>query len=115
MFLPPPALAKIPPAPARSRDVPLDDGGVRGSGNGGGVRELDRRLDVIAISVDYMDEDVVLALFGDFEEGGFEEILDDFCITAGQDAALVEEEGKERGAGGGLVVEFVSRPVRMRC
>ena len=54
---------------------------------------------------------MVLDLFGDFEEGVFEEILDDFCITAGQDAPLVEEEGKEGDSGGGLVVGYDEKRV----
>lgn len=46
------------------------------------VRELDRQLDSIAVSADCMDEDMAQALFGNFDEGSFEEILDDFCLTA---------------------------------
>merc|ERR1712176_1290787 len=43
------------------------------------VREVERQLDSIALTPDCMDEDIAQALFGDFEEGNFEEILDDFC------------------------------------
>jgi len=76
---------------------------MEGGDVGGEVRELDRQLDAIAISADCMDDDVAQALFGDFEEGGFEEILDDFCFTAGKDSLLAEEEEEAgvAGAGGG--------------
>jgi len=56
------------------------------------VKEVERQLDSIALTADCMDEDVALALFGDFEEGGFEEILDDFCVTAAQPGDEEEEE-----------------------
>jgi protein LTV1 len=48
------------------------------------VHEVGRMLDSIALSADCMEEDVAQALF-DFEEGEFEEILDDFCLTANQE------------------------------
>lgn len=48
------------------------------------IHEVGRMLDSIALSADCMEEDVAQALF-DFEEGEFEEILDDFCLTANQE------------------------------
>jgi protein LTV1 len=56
------------------------------------VQEVERQLDSIALTPDCMDEDIALALFGDFDEGGFEEILDDFCVTAAQEPEGEEEE-----------------------
>lgn len=32
-----------------------------------------------------MDDDIAQALFGEYEEGDFEEILDDFCLTANEE------------------------------
>lgn len=49
------------------------------------VFEVDRQLDAIALTPDCMDEDIAQALFGDFDEADFEEILDDFCVTAAQE------------------------------
>lgn len=60
---------------SRSRDVKLEEE----------VMEVDRQLDSIAMTPDCMDDDIAKALFGDFEEGAFEELLDDFCITAAQE------------------------------
>eukprot|EP00956_Cyclotella_meneghiniana_P019217 scaffold32752_cov42-Cyclotella_meneghiniana.AAC.3 len=57
------------------------------------IHEVGRMLDSIAISADCMEEDVAQALF-DFEEGEFEEILDDFCLTANQEP---EEEDEVQG------------------
>ena len=65
---------------ARALSIPLNDE----------IRELDRDLDAIALSQDCMDDDIAQALFGDFEEGHFEEILDDFCITAAQEPTQEE-------------------------
>lgn len=48
------------------------------------IHEVGRMLDSIALSADCMEDDVAQALF-DFEEGEFEEILDDFCLTANQE------------------------------
>lgn len=56
------------------------------------VKEVPRQLDAIALTPDCMDDDVAQALFGDFEEGEFEEILDDFCLTAAQEPDEDEEE-----------------------
>ena len=70
---------------SRSRDVKLEEE----------VMEVDRQLDSIAMTPDCMDDDIAKALFGDFEEGAFEELLDDFCITAAQ-----EPDPELRGGGG---------------
>lgn len=71
------------------------------------IQEVDRHLESIALTANCMDEDVAEALFGDWSEndedgdegneGGFEEILDDFVITASkevppEDTAL-EDDG----------------------
>ena len=55
-----------------------------GSLIGGGI-EVDRNLESIALTPDCMDEDMAQALFGNIEEGDFEEILDDFVVTAAQE------------------------------
>lgn len=57
------------------------------------VREVGRMLDSIALTPDCMEEDIAHALFDDFEEGEYEEILDDFCLTANQEVLEVEGEG----------------------
>uniref|UniRef100_A0A7S2R514 Protein LTV1 homolog n=1 Tax=Eucampia antarctica TaxID=49252 RepID=A0A7S2R514_9STRA len=71
---------------ARASTVPLNDE----------IRELDRNLDSIALSQDCMDSDMAQALFGDFDEGSFEEILDDFCITADEEP---QHDDNESGDG----------------
>ena len=45
--------------------------------------EVERMLESINLNPKFMDEDIHDALFN-FEEGDFEEILDDFCVTAAQ-------------------------------
>jgi protein LTV1 len=60
------------------------------------VQEVDRQFEAIALSTNCMEEDVANALF-DFEEDEYEEILDDFCITAAQ-----EPDGEQ----GGSVFDF---------
>ena len=55
------------------------------------IHEVGRMLDSIALTADCMEEDVAQALF-DFEEGEFEEILDDFCITANEEPEDEEVE-----------------------
>jgi len=55
------------------------------------VHEVDRQFEAIALSANCMEQDVAQALF-DFEEEEFEEILDDFCITAAREPEE-EEEG----------------------
>jgi len=57
----------------------------------GNVREVDRKLDAITLTDQCMDEDVAQVLMGDYEEGDFEEILDDFCITANMDEPTEED------------------------
>ena len=63
------------------------------------IHEVGRMLDSIALTPDCMDEDMARALFEDFEEDEFEEILDDFCLTANQE--VLEEEDGGTGDGGG--------------
>lgn len=46
--------------------------------------DINSQLDSIALTSQCMDEEIAHALFDDFEEDEFEEILDDFCITANQ-------------------------------
>lgn len=48
------------------------------------IKEVDRQLDAIALSADCLDPELADALFN-FEENDFEEILDDFCMTANQE------------------------------
>lgn len=65
------------------------------------VHEVGRMLDSIALTSDCMEEDMAQALF-DFEEGQFEEILDDFCITANQEELEEDVDGIDgQGTGGG--------------
>ena len=56
------------------------------------VHEVSRQLESIVLTPDCMDDDVAQALFGDFEDGEFEEILDDFCLTAAQEPDSEEEQ-----------------------
>lgn len=56
------------------------------------VREVSRQLESIALTADCMDDDVAQALFGDYEEGDYEEILDDFCLTAAQEPDSEQED-----------------------
>jgi len=55
------------------------------------IHEVGRMLDSIALNADCMEEDMADALF-DFEEGEYEEILDDFCMTANEEGNSDEEE-----------------------
>jgi protein LTV1 len=48
------------------------------------IKEIDRQLDAIALSADCLDPELADALFN-FEDNAFEEILDDFCLTANQE------------------------------
>lgn len=64
------------------------------------VHEVGRMLDSIALTPDCMDEDIAKALFEEYDDGEFEEILDDFCLTANEEV-LEEIEGEEDGGGGG--------------
>ncbi|KAL3822191.1 hypothetical protein ACHAXA_008207 [Cyclostephanos tholiformis] len=78
------------------------------------VREVGRMLDSIALTPDCMEEDVAAALFGDFDDGDFEELDDDFCITANSDVPINDDGcgggGGEDGNDGGFDFE---RHVRM--
>jgi protein LTV1 len=49
------------------------------------VQEVDRQLDSIALTADCMDEDIAQALFGDFDEGDFEELNDEFVLDAAKE------------------------------
>ncbi|KAL7522314.1 hypothetical protein ACHAWX_007004 [Stephanocyclus meneghinianus] len=62
------------------------------------IHEVGRMLDSIALSADCMEEDVARALFEDYEEGEYEEILDDFCLTANMEPE--ETDGGASGASG---------------
>ena len=55
------------------------------------VREVGRMLDSIALTADCMEEDVAAAMFGDFEDGDFEELDDDFCLTANREGGAGED------------------------
>jgi protein LTV1 len=46
------------------------------------VNEVDRQLDSIALTPDCMDDEIAQALFGDFDEGDFEELNDEFVLDA---------------------------------
>ncbi|KAL7461440.1 hypothetical protein ACHAXS_001858 [Conticribra weissflogii] len=67
------------------------------------VHEVGRMLDSIALTPDCMEEDVARALFEEYEEGEFEEILDDFCLTANmepEEEDEVDDGGNGMGSGG---------------
>ena len=49
------------------------------------INEVSRQLDSIALTPHCMDDDIAEALFGDFDEANFEEIADDFCLTAAEE------------------------------
>jgi protein LTV1 len=68
--------------PDGCRDDPFND--VRAEPRDD-IFEVERQLDAIALTPDCMDDDIAQALFGDFEDGDFEELLDDFCMTAAQE------------------------------
>lgn len=69
------------------------------------IHEVGRMLDSIALTPDCMDEDMARALFEDFEEDEFEEILDDFCFTANQEV-LEEDDGGDNGGDGAAEFNF---------
>ena len=56
------------------------------------VQEVDRQLDSIALTSDCMDDEIAQMLFGDFEEGEFEELNDEFVLDAAK-----EPEGGDDG------------------
>ncbi|EED86782.1 predicted protein [Thalassiosira pseudonana CCMP1335] len=60
------------------------------------VREVGRMLDSIALTPDCMEEDVAHMLFDEYENGEYEEILDDFCLTANMEP---ESDDDEEGGG----------------
>ena len=78
-------------ADVRSRDVLKGgtDGDIQGD-----IREVGRQLDSIALTPDCMDDDIAAALFGDYDGAEFEEILDDFCLTANEEPK--DEEAKSK-------------------
>jgi protein LTV1 len=49
------------------------------------VQEVDRQLDSIALTSDCMDDEIAQMLFGDFEEGEFEELNDEFLLDAAKE------------------------------
>eukprot|EP00978_Attheya_sp_CCMP212_P021302 scaffold62017_cov51-Attheya_sp.AAC.4 len=57
------------------------------------IREVSRQLDSIALTPDCMDNDIAHALFDDFDSNEYEEILDDFCITAASEV-IAEDDGE---------------------
>jgi len=65
-------------------------------GAGSDIREVSRQLDSIALTPEYMDDDVARALFGDYETGDFEEILDDFCLTANEEVVDDDEDADDK-------------------
>lgn len=64
------------------------------------IKEVSRQLDSIALTPDCMDDDIAQALFGEYDEGDFEEILDDFCLTANEEPGpdADGESDKDKGA-----------------
>lgn len=46
------------------------------------IEELDRCLESIELDREYMADDIANILFNTYQEGEYEELLDDFCITA---------------------------------
>jgi len=81
------------------------EGGNMNNSNHNQIQEVDRHLESIALTANCMDEDIAEALFGDWSENendgddegnegglGFEEILDDFVITASKEVPP-EESG----------------------
>jgi len=62
------------------------------------LMEVDRQFESIPLNAECMDEDIAEALFGDFDEGDFEEINDDFVLDAAQEP--------EDGADGEAVFDY---------
>jgi len=56
------------------------------------IEEVPRQLESIMLSADCIEEEIAHALFDTVEEGEYEEILDDFCITANEEPEEEEEE-----------------------
>lgn len=63
----------------RAIDVPVE------------INEVDRMFESIALDENALDEDIKDALFN-FDDAEFEEVLDDFCVTAAQAPAEGEDE-----------------------
>lgn len=57
------------------------------------VNEVDRQLESITLTAECMDEEIANALFGDFDELGYEELNDEFMLDAAQAVEGEEEEG----------------------
>ena len=74
------------------------------------VQEVSRQLESIALTPDCMDDDVAQALFGDFDEDDYEEILDDFCLTAAQEPDSEEEDEFDYDAHIRALMEKARRP-----
>mmetsp|Transcript_1875 Transcript_1875/g.4130 ORF Transcript_1875/g.4130 Transcript_1875/m.4130 type:complete len:572 (-) Transcript_1875:242-1957(-) len=55
------------------------------------VQEVDRQLDSIALTSDCMDDEIAQMLFGDFEEGEFEELNDEFVLDAAEEPETTED------------------------
>eukprot|EP00536_Pseudo-nitzschia_multiseries_P007405 jgi/Psemu1/195658/e_gw1.175.45.1 len=55
------------------------------------VQEVDRQLDSIALTSDCMDDEIAQMLFGDFEEGEFEELNDEFILDAAKEPEETED------------------------
>lgn len=53
------------------------------------IKEMDRQLDAIALTTECMDDDIAEAL-NNYNEDDFEEILDDFCLTAAEEPEFEE-------------------------
>ena len=70
------------PRPSRLAVPPLDDN----------VREIERQFESIELNAACMADDIANALFGDFEDGDFEPILDDFCTAASKEPQDLEED-----------------------
>jgi len=56
------------------------------------VQEVDRQLDSIALTSDCMDDEIAQILFGDFEEGEFEELNDEFVLDAAKEPEPTDED-----------------------
>jgi len=59
--------------------------------NNNTIREVDRQLEGIELTADCMQDDIAEALFGEYQDGDFEELLDDFCVTANMEPHLADE------------------------
>lgn len=68
------------------------------------VEEVPRQLDSIMLSTECMDEEIAHALFDDIKDDQYEEILDDFCITANEE--IIEEDNEDDDDHVVKVIEF---------